>query len=201
MSRPINLSISGSAFISMSIWFFAVSGLAYAAVPVTSCGQVLSSGGYLTGDLNCTGVIGPPAITLEGGTLNLQGYAISADLRGATVRCTKSCRVRSTEAGGMLVGKGVDGVPTGDNKVTLRINNVTIDSVSGWGVYVAEGKVFVKDSMITNVIATAISKLASFLTASTATRDSPGIVVFRKGGRNDAPDTKLRIRQPQPHAC
>ena len=146
-----------TAFVSVSVSTFAVSGLAYAAVPVTSCGQVLSSGGYLTGDLDCTGVVGPPAVTLEGGTLDLRGYVISADLRGATVRCTKSCRVHSTEDGGALVGRGIDGYPSGNTKITLRIDSVSIDPVWGRGVYVAEGKVFVKDSTITNALGAAIS--------------------------------------------
>jgi hypothetical protein len=74
---------------------------ALAAEPVTTCGQVLSDGGFLTADLDCSAYTGGWAVTIERGTLDLAGFTLTGneteffpmESTEATVRCLANCDI------------------------------------------------------------------------------------------------------------
>jgi hypothetical protein len=73
-----------------------VSAIASVPVPVTTCGQVLTGDGYLTGDLDCSGqTIGAASVTLsKTGRLNLGGFTITGSSDPDVfdiVRCEDRC--------------------------------------------------------------------------------------------------------------
>jgi hypothetical protein len=118
------------------------------ATEVNTCGQVVSGSTYLAADLDCTGFSGD-AITLQGGTLDLRGFALTGGV-GDGVTCTRSCKITSDPAGGTITGAssyGVFGDIAGGEIAHVRISNITVQ-FNGDGVRAALGNITVTDSLI-----------------------------------------------------
>src|SRR5262245_53119032 len=74
---------------------------AHAAEPVNTCGMVLSDGGFLVSDLDCSGYVGGPAVTIAGGTLDLGGFTFTTNTPAddpqvfpdAAIICPRRCKI------------------------------------------------------------------------------------------------------------
>ncbi len=136
--------------------------VAFPATEVTTCGEVYSGDGFLSADLDCTG-FPTVAITIDGGNLDLQGFTLTGGMSNA-VRCTASCTVTSSLAGGMIVGAGGAAVGAfgASQPVNITVTNVTLDS-NVIGVSTDFGPVTVEDATVSNTTFTAVSSGAGFL--------------------------------------
>ncbi|MGH7893057.1 MAG: hypothetical protein ACREQL_00220 [Candidatus Binatia bacterium] len=98
-----------------------------AALDVTACGQVVSSGdvGVLQADLACTAPV--PGIRLEtGATLDLNGHALTT-VGAAAVACEgRRCVVTSTPSSGALSGSPAAACLTTVARTRLSIANVAV---------------------------------------------------------------------------
>jgi len=118
---------------------------------ITHCGEYVSGNGFLSADLDCSGQLGTPLIILNGGSLDLRGFTLTAhnvDLSGAygayAVLCEGSCRVSG--GGGAIVA---DGSPTGGALAALGargnivVTDLTVRDSSSIGIYAyRSGRVF-----------------------------------------------------------
>jgi len=132
---------------------------ARAAAPpteVNTCGQVFSGSGFLSGDLDCSGFVGT-AITIQGGTLNLQGFTLTAPSvsDAPVIACAKSCKIVSDAVGATITasGSGVTSVISGlagpnGPKINIRISNVVINDVA---VATGPGNVKILDSTVMGI--------------------------------------------------
>jgi hypothetical protein len=106
-----------------------------AAEPVTTCGQVLADGGFLTADLDCSGYTDGPALTIERGVLDLAGFTLTGNevesiplyFPEATVFCPVSCEIIGP---GVLAG-GKEAVVHARRRIALT--DVTVRDVTAVG--------------------------------------------------------------------
>jgi hypothetical protein len=122
----------------------AAAGSAAAAVPVTTCGHVVTRASALAGDLDCTAFAGDAVVIARGRTLNLNGFTLKAHPDHRAVKCESPCRVvGGTIASGRI---GVDSAPPAHRRMRIDLDRVTI---TGTGV-AANGshKILVKSSTI-----------------------------------------------------
>jgi len=77
-----------------------------ASLEVSSCGEVVSGGGYLSSDLDCSGFGAAPAITIVRGKLELRGFTLTGGAQDA-VHCLRSCKIVGP---GTITGSGQMGV-------------------------------------------------------------------------------------------
>jgi hypothetical protein len=127
---------------------------AYAAVTeITTCGQTVSGRAVLAQDIDCTG-LNAPAITLDGGRLDLAGFTVTGGTRG--VNCPRGCQITSSVSGATIresergiVGRVIaDGFPP--SRVSLKISNLTIEDTIEEGVITQNGSIKIFDSTIRN---------------------------------------------------
>jgi len=142
---------------------------ARAAVPpveVNTCGQVFSGNGFLSGDLDCSG-LSAGAVTIQGGTLDLRGFTLTSTAPFSAVACEKSCRVVSDPPGGTITSDGLGTilavrafVPGGSPRSHLRISDVLIND----GILsTSNGNIKVIDSTITGVVSNNFAGVEAFL--------------------------------------
>ena len=161
-----------------------------AAVPVIACGQVVIGGGYLTGDLDCSAT-NDVAVRLDGRSLDLRGFTLhgSTSFISAIV-CTRSCKVHSTEPGGIVSGGGISGAPEGGGSVRLRVSNVIVDSPPGTagGVETSKGNVMIEDSVISNSGGTGVfaSRTVSISNSSVSGHGGVGVYGDRVKVKNSS---------------
>jgi hypothetical protein len=121
---------------------------AVAATAVADCAAAFSGNGFLAADLDCSAHVGQ-GITIDGGTLDLRGFTLTAGSGGPAVFCTKNCRVVSDPAGGRIIGASGGAIATtGSDKIGVKVSGVVLDGNDD--VIFAGGKVAVEDSTITN---------------------------------------------------
>lgn len=128
--------------------------LAHAApAEITACGQTVSRSAVLVQDLDCTGLT-EPAITVDGGKLDLAGHTVVGGTRG--VRCARSCRIFSSVPGGTIRGSDIGIIgrfiidPGLPRIVNLSITNVTIEDTVNEGTRTDNGSIKIFDSTIRN---------------------------------------------------
>jgi hypothetical protein len=132
------IAAAAALFVSVSV---VTSRSASSAEAVTACGMVLADGGFLVGDLDCSGYADGPALTITSGTFDLASYTFTANARDfpltnpdAGVECSHSCEI---------VGPGTITSPGGEAVVAARgrltLNNVTI-TLSGSLTYAVVGR-------------------------------------------------------------
>lgn len=99
---------------------------AQAGVELTTCGQTLTLGGYLSSDLNCTGYVGN-AVTIENGEkLDLRGFTLTGG-DGSAIFCPMGCAVTSTAANrGAIRGARDFGIDSENGR--LSVSNLVVES-------------------------------------------------------------------------
>jgi hypothetical protein len=172
-SNRVRVAVAAAVFLTLGD-----AGSSFAQpVAVTSCGQVLAGGGYLTADLDCSGQSTEAStVTLgKNGILDLRGFTLTGYAATldpfVTVACEKSCIILGpgTIVGSahgdlqVVVGFG-NHVPTNPRRITvrgatitggsigvsaprLRLQNATITGNRGTGVWSSIAKI--DDSTIT----------------------------------------------------
>ena len=159
-----------------------------AVTTVSTCGELVSGSAVLAGDLDCSAT-GDYAVTVDGGTLDLAGYTITGHATFQTIRCTKTCTIRSEPPGGTVMGglEGVVGFPSGGGKANVRLRDVVVSGSSGEGVSgaVLGTKVSVIGSTISNHAGHGIA-----VAGRVSIRES---VLFGNGGRG-ATGSKLKLK-------
>jgi hypothetical protein len=135
----------------------ATSASAATLMPVTACGDVVPRGtiGYLTGDLDCTGVNGVASVYVQpGARLELRGFTLTGSILGVSCYALRgdpprlyttggSCRIDG--GGGRIAAASAHGVAGN----SLFIRNLTIAGVGQEGVY-ADNKARLTAVTITN---------------------------------------------------
>lgn len=143
--------------LSALVLTFATPAHALTSMPVTACGDVVPRGtiGYLTADLDCTGLGLIASVYLQpGGRLELRGFTITGSILGVSCHFLRgdpprlysgsgSCRIDG--GGGRIAASDAHGV-SGHN---LLIRNLTIDGVGQEGVH-ADAKARLTNVTITN---------------------------------------------------
>jgi hypothetical protein len=123
-----------------------VAGSAFAApVPVTACGQVVTSrSAELTSDLDCSAFAGHAITMANGGRLELNGFTLTGDAGNVydAVLCQGSCVV----AAGIISG-GDTGAHLVATTGRVRIDGATITNTDA---AVVGRRVIVSNSMLTN---------------------------------------------------
>jgi len=135
----------------------------YAAQPPTeinTCGQIFSGNGFLSGDLDCSGFAGD-AVTIEGGTLDLQGFTLTSTAMATgpfgAVACSKSCKVVSNPPGGTITSDGsgtIFAILSSHSgvvvpKANLQVSDVAINDGRLFAMF---GTITVTDSTITGIV-------------------------------------------------
>ena len=119
-----------------------------AAATLDACGQTLSGALTLSADLDCPDTFG---VWIQGGgTLDLAGFTLTAQL-GVTCRGEIApCLVVSSVPGDMIVGVGGKSGAHGiDAWSSLRVEHVTVSGFGGHGVN-SHGRVTIEGSVVTN---------------------------------------------------
>jgi hypothetical protein len=124
--------------------------LSYAAPPtvISTCGETVSGVAELQADLDCS-TYGSTAITMERGTLRLNGFTITGNIANTdpnnpelglpTVLCERRCKVIgpgviTNSGGGLFTGGWSEGEEALKGWRRLQVENVTIEGNGGNGV-------------------------------------------------------------------
>ena len=123
---------------------------------VNTCGQVFSGNGFLSGDLDCSAAGVVTAVTIQGGTFDLQGFTLTAPIQA--VGCLKSCKVISDPPGGTITSAGSStisavgaGASPSGGRVNIRISDVF---VTNGRVNATHGNIKLIDSTVTGIAST-----------------------------------------------
>jgi hypothetical protein len=123
------------------------------AAELTTCGQVLVDGGYLTADLDCSAdtTDAPTVVLGAGGTLELRGFTITSratSIQVATVQCTgRRCTILGpgTVVGGSGPLNEVFGFDSWEHANRLTVIDATI---TGGALGVAAPRVNIRNSIV-----------------------------------------------------
>jgi hypothetical protein len=146
-------------------------------VAITTCGQVLSGGGYLTADLDCSGQsVEASTVTLgKNGTLDLRGFTLTGYAATldpfVTVACEKGCTILGP---GTIVGS-----PHGDLQVVVGFGNhvstnprrITVRdaTITGGSIGVSAPKLKIQNATITGNRGTGVWSSTAKIDDSTIT--------------------------------
>jgi hypothetical protein len=98
---------------------------AHAAGPITTCGQEVSGGGTLTGDLDCTGT-DDDALLVHGGTIALNGFTITG---GRGIFCDGPCKVIGPGTVTGSTGFGINGFGSSLKVTSVTLTNNAYDGI------------------------------------------------------------------------
>lgn len=162
---------------------------AHAATPLTACGESVVGKAVLTADLDCSGQPLPAAVRLApGATLDLAGFTLRGGIADAVV-CQGSCKVVTSQPGGMITDAGGNGInANGDN---VRGGNVLVNAVviSGNGLsgIEAAGRVKLFDSTLSDNGANGVNADGGKIIGSAVARN--GVSGVAGGGNWRVSDT------------
>jgi hypothetical protein len=172
-SNRVRMAVAAACLLSLG-----AAGSSFAQpVAITTCGQVLAGGGYLTADLDCSGQsVEASTVTLgKNGILDLRGFTLTGYAATVdpfvTVACEKSCTILGpgTIVGSpygdlqVVVGFG-NHVPTNPRRITVRGATIT-----GGSIGVSAPKLKIRSATITGNRGTGVWSSSAKIDDSTIT--------------------------------
>lgn len=139
--RKERVTLSSLLFASAAAFVLSMGGRVAAMDPVavTACGQEFAGAGYLTGDLECTGIAGPAIVITGKGSLDFRGFSVTGGDVG--IICLQSCMVNGPGTLRRPVNAGIGAAGA------LAVNRLLITDSGGDGL-VGYRQVRVLDSVL-----------------------------------------------------
>jgi hypothetical protein len=174
-----------------------------AAVPITTCGQVVPERAVeLTGDLDCSGFAGDALVLARGGRLALNGFTLTAHQDHRAIECERSCRVVGPGAirGGAfaIFAHGPPGRPTLLRPAILIVENVTVADA---GPVYGNGWIYLRGTTIINSRASGVTGPRIVLRDATIMGSGTHGVGATAGGRIVLIDSKVVDNGTEPSRC